>query len=331
MDYDVVTGSTGQVGLELCRALVMAGRPVRAVVLPGDPAAPRLSALGVSVAHADVRDTRGLRAACEGARHLYHLAAIVSTTPRHDPLMWQVNVEGTRHVATLARELAVARMIYFSSIVVFDPAPLDEPLDERRARLAVAGTAPYVASKIVGEQVVREQIDRGLDAVIVHPTVVIGPNETHHLGVVRSVLHPHFARRLPVVFSGGFDAVASSDVVAGAMAAAARGRRGESYILSGQWHTIRDLLRRIQPRSRAPLPRLALPIALARAVVPLAGLAARISRTVPMVTPEDLRQLAGNRRISCAKARAELGYDAVGLDAILHQIHAEWDAARRPG
>lgn len=329
--HSVVTGATGQVGLELCRGLRAAGKSVRAVVLPGDRAAGRLRELGVEVAEADVRDAPALRRALEGATHLYHLAAIVSTTARHDPRMWQVNVEGARNAARAARALGLERMIYFSSIVVFDPDPLDEPLHEGRARLAVAAGSPYVRSKIVGEEVVREEIGRGLDAVIVHPTVVIGPNEVHHVGVVQTLLFNYFSGRLPAVFAGGFDAVAAGDVVDGAMRAAERGRTGESYILGGEQHTLQALLRRASVLCGARVPRVAIPLPLARAGLPLVSAVARITRTRPAFTPEDIRQLDGNPHISTAKARQELGYLPEGLDRALRLVHEEWRRQARSG
>lgn len=331
--HSVVTGATGQVGIELCRGLVAAGKSVRAVVLPGDPAVPRLRELDVEIATADVRDAPALQRAIEGATHLYHLAAIVSTTATHDLRMWQVNVEGARNASRAALRAGVQRMVYFSSIVVFDPAPFHEPLDETRRRLPVAAGSPYVRSKVVGEATVREQLDAGLELVVVHPTVVIGPNETHHVGVVQSLFFAWLSGRLPAVFAGGFDAVAVGDVVDGAMAAAERGRSGESYILGGGDFDLRALLRHAQglvertapPGARRPaLPRVAIPLPLARAGLPVVDGVAWITRRRPAFTHEDLRQLDGNRRIVCSKAARELGYRPQHLDRALTMVYEEW-------
>lgn len=297
---------------------------MRAVVVPGDPVTSTLDALGVETVEADVRDVPALRKALVDAAHLYHLAAIVSTTDRHDPRMWQVNVEGARNVAKLAREQGVQRLIYFSSIVVFEPDPVDRPLDESRPRVAAAGASPYVQSKIVGEQVVREQIEQGLDAVIVHPTVVIGANEVHHAGVVKNLLFRYFDKALPAVFRGGFDAVAARDVVAGAIAAATRGRKGNSYILGGEFHTVRELLQRTRPLCGAPVPRVAIPITLARSGLPMVSMVARVTGQPPAFTPEDLRQLVGCRQISHHKATQELDYRPMGLDVALRDVFEAW-------
>lgn len=324
----VVTGATGQVGLELCRGLRTAGRPVRAVVLPRDPAIARLQANGVEVVVADVRDLAALRASFTGADTIYHLAAMVSTSARHDPRLWQVNVEGPRNAAQAALAVGARRLLYFSSIVVFDPAPFDQPLSETRARLPVSQGSPYVRSKVVGEQVVRAAVARGLDAVIVHPTVVIGPNETHHIGVVQSLLVAYFDRKLPATFRGGFNAVAIGDLVAGAIAAAERGRTGESYILGGAHASLTQILERSRPLCDAPVPKFSIPLGLARSGLPVVNALARLTRSRPAFTHEDLRQLAGNTRISSQKAAQELGYRHDGLDEALRMVHAEWTVGR---
>ncbi len=322
----VVTGATGQVGLELCRTLAADGGSVRAVVLAGDPAAPRLREYGVEVVEGDACDQRSLEEAFAGADTVYHLAAIVSTSARLDPRMWQVNVEGPRNACRAAIAAGVRRLVYFSSIVVFDPAPFHAPLDETRRRLPVTEGSPYVRSKVRGEQIVREYAEGELDAVIVHPTVVIGPNETHHFGVVQSLFFKFFAGKLPAVFAGGFDAVAATDIVAGAIAAAERGRRGESYILGGEWHSLLGLLERARPVCGGRVPKIALPLGLARAGLGAVGAFAKVTGTRPAFTREDLRQLAGNQRISWAKARAELGYSPDSLDRELGRVYEEWRA-----
>jgi len=327
MALDVVTGATGQVGMELTRMLLAAGGQVRAVVVPGDPGAATLRDEGAEVVEADVRDAAALHAAFAGARHVYHLAAIVSTTAKHDLRMWQVNVEGARNAAWAALDQSVERLIYFSSIVVFDQAPLEVPLDERRARLPAAAGSPYVRAKIVGEQVVRSVLAEGLDAVIVHPTVVIGAHETHHVGIVQ-MFFDFFDGKLPAVFGGGFNAVAASDVSAGAIAAAHKGGWGESYILGGQWYSLKELLARAKRVSGARVPKVAIPLVAARLGLPFVQAAAKLTGTRAMYSAEDLRQMDGNPHICCGKAERDLGYRPLGLDAALRRVHRAWLSQR---
>ncbi len=317
----VITGATGQVGLHLIDALAARGRRVRAMVLPTDTG---LAGRDVEIVHGDVRDPASLARAFEGADIVYHLAAVVSTKDDAAPLIDSVNVEGARNAAQAAREAGVRRFVHFSSIVVFDPDPIDRPLDEQRRRLS-AGSA-YTRSKLQGEAAVRAEIARGLDAVILHPTVIVGPHETHHDGIVRNLIAQHFAGKLPAMVDGGFNLVDVLDVVAGALAAEERGRTGESYILGGRWYSVGDLLRVAESLSGRRRPRITIPMWVARAALPLVERGAGAIGAKAPFNKEELVQISGNRRITSDKAARELGYAPRPIDDSLRRIYS-WLAA----
>src|SRR6185503_14934693 len=73
----LVTGGAGAMGRRLVRGLHDAGWPTRALVLPADPHAAQLRALGCEVVEGDVRDRGALDAACRGVQTVYHLAAVI--------------------------------------------------------------------------------------------------------------------------------------------------------------------------------------------------------------------------------------------------------------
>ena len=92
---------------------------------------------------------------------------------RNAELHETVNHLGTQHVAEAARR-AGARMVYVSTINTLGVGTRDRPADEEW----VAGPnvpCPYVLSKQAAERSVREQIELGLDACIVHPGLMFGP------------------------------------------------------------------------------------------------------------------------------------------------------------
>lgn len=318
----VITGASGQVGLHLIDALRARGRRVRAMVLPGDDG---LLGRDVEIARGDVRDPESLARAFEGAEVVYHLAAIVSTKPDASSLIYGVNLDGARNAARAAREAGVRRFVHFSSIVVFDPDPRDRPLDERRPRVRRNGS-PYTLSKVLGEIAVREEIERGLDAVIVHPTVIVGPHEVHHDGIVRNLIAQHYFGKLPALVDGGFNLVDVLDVVEGAIAAEERGRTGESYILGGRWYTISDLLAIAESLSGRRRPRLKIPIWVARAALPIVEIGAGLLNAKPLYNEEELAQVSGNPDIRCDKANRELGYTPRPIDDSLRRIYS-WLAA----
>ncbi|MGF1468751.1 MAG: NAD-dependent epimerase/dehydratase family protein [Sandaracinaceae bacterium] len=320
----VVTGATGQAGRALVDALLSAGRPVRALVLPGDRGLAGVA--GVEVVEGDVTAPADLRAAFAGADSVFHLAAVVSTADRPGPHLEQVNVDGARNAAQAARQAGVRRFVHFSSIAVFDPQPRDQPLDETRPRLPEERAGAYARSKIRGEAAVRREVDLGLHAVVVHPTVIVGPHETHHDGIVRGLIGQHWAGRLPAVTGGAFDLVDVCDVARGAILAEAHGRAGESYLLAGRRYTVRELLEVCAAASGRPLPRLAVSWSVARAALPLVTAAARVTGLRPPYDRESLAQLR-YPPIAWAKAARELGYEPRPIDDAVRRVHRWLDDA----
>ncbi len=319
MTTTVITGATGQVGLHLVDELLARGRHVRAIVLPGDEG---LSGRDVEIVRGNVCDPVSLARAFAGADSVFHQAAIVSTAGEAPPSLFPVNVGGARNAARAAREAGVKRMVHFSSMVVFDPSPIDRPLDETRARATAAGCAPYTRSKLLGEVAVRAEVSRGLDAVIVHPTVIVGPHETHHDGIVQGMIAKHYRGELPALVGGGFNLVDVLDVVAGALLAEEHGRAGESYILGGRQYTVSELAKLAAASSGKRAPRFAVPLGLVRAFVPLVETSARAIGVRPPIHAEDVAQLAGNLDIRSDKAMRELGYSPRPIDDAVRRVHA---------
>lgn len=313
----VITGATGQVGLHLIDALQRKGRRVRAMTLPNDRG---LDGREVEQVHGDVRDPASLRRAFSGAEEVYHLAAVVSTRSDVGRLIWSVNMDGARNAARAAREAGVRRFVHFSSIVVFDPDPRDVPLDEGRRRVSGPAHSPYSLSKVMGERVVREEISKGLDAVVVHPTVVVGPYETHHEGIVQNLIGAHMSGTLPAMIDGGFNLVDAEDVALGAIAAAEKGRTGESYILGGRWYTVEDVLAITESLSGRRRPRMRVPMKVARAALPFVSLGAGLLRAKAPYNREELNQLEGNPDIRSDKAAKELGYAPRPIDDSVRRI-----------
>ncbi len=315
----VVTGASGHVGANLVRALVARGDRVRVLCRQSTAG---FDGLPVEVVRGDVRDLESLRAAFAGAARVYHLAARISLVGDPDGEVEAINVGGAANAARAALEVGVGRLVHVSSIHAFVQRPRDQPLDETRAQVAGPRHPAYDRTKAAGEREVRAQVDRGLDAVIVNPTAVIGPHDLSG-SPMGEVFVRLLRRRMPALVSGGFDWVDSRDVAAGIIAAAERGRTGEGYILSGHWASVRDLARLACEITGVRAPRLTVPRWLAHVGVPFVGLASRARGHAPIYTRESLRALAGNRQIRSAKAAVELGYTARPLRETVEAVYAD--------
>lgn len=305
----LVTGASGHIGGNLVRDLLARGDRVRVLVRRDRRA---IDGLPVEAVSGDVEDRASLAEAARGMEVVFHCAARISIVGDEGGLVHRTNVEGTRNVVGACAAAGVRRLVHFSSIHAFDPHPRFEPLDETRP-LVGDGAAAYDRSKAAGVRVVDEAVARGLDAVIVHPTSVVGPHDYKPSRMGQAVWD--LARgRLPMLIPGGFDWVDVRDVCAGALAAADRGRRGERYLLSGTWTTVAELARRVAVVSGVPAPRLTCPSWLARVGSPFVVGWARLVGGSPLYTSEALDALDSPRDVRHEKASGDLGYAPRPLD-----------------
>lgn len=302
----VITGATGHLGNNLVRALLERGEEVRAVVLPGDPAL-SIAGLPVERVEGDVRDLGALIWAFRHADRVYHLASLITISPGRGELLQQVNVQGTRNVVEACLRSGCGRLTYVSSIHALVEPPhgttIDESLPFDPQRIATE----YGRSKAQAALEVLAGVERGLDAVIVCPTGIVGPYDFQP-SEVGGLLLRVARRRMPAYVRGAYDFVDVRDVVQGLLAAAEKGRRGETYILSGEIVTVRQMMAYVEQAAGVRAPRIGLPAGLARSVAGLAQSYARRSGTRPLFTAESVDILVSNCCISHEKATRELGY-----------------------
>jgi nucleoside-diphosphate-sugar epimerase len=313
----VVTGGSGYVGTNLVLALRAAGRPVRVVDLRR-PA--ELTDPGVTWAQADVRDRSAMRRAVAGADVVYHLAAVISLVGGLRGRVESVNVGGVRSVAEAAREAGVRRLVHCSSVHAFDAgARAGEPLDEECPRALDPRLPAYDRSKAAGEAALREVVARGLDAVVVNPTGVLGPRDDGP-SRIDAGLYALWRRRLPAAVAGGFDWVDVRDIVDGLLAAETRGRTGESYLLPGHRCSVRDLLALAAGIGGVPVPP-SVPMWCLRPVAPLATAVGRRWPHPMLPTADTLHTLRTFPYVDGGKAARELGYRPRPLAETLRDLY----------
>lgn len=319
----VVTGASGHLGINLVQALARNGVPTR--VLVHRNSAP-LEEMDVDIAHGDVLDLDSLRSAFAGAELVYHLAGAISISGDPHGAVRAVNVTGADNVARTALRCGVRRLVHCSSIHAFDmrrQAPITESsprvTDDPRVHRA------YDRSKAEGEKRVREVIDQGLDAVIIHPTGVIGPSDHEPSRMGRFFLRL-YRGTLPGLVAGAFDFVDVRDVANGMIVAADQGRTAESYLLSGHDIEIPELASMAASITGRKPPRLTVPGLVARLGTPLMSAVAAMSRSEPLYTKESLATLREAPKVDSTKAVSELGFAARPIEETVADIY-RWFAA----
>jgi Nucleoside-diphosphate-sugar epimerases len=305
---DLVTGATGHIGNVLVRELRARGRQVRVLVLPGEDLTP-LHGTTVQVMRGNVLDPRSLAAAFEGIETVYHLAGVISIMPGPQPQLQRVNVDGTKNVILAALHCHVRRLVYASSIHALKYAPAGQIVDENLPFDPKNSHGAYDRSKAEASLAVLDACrHRGLDAVLVCPTGVIGPYDFNGSEMGEVVYSASSVFPMSYI-DGAYDFVDVRDVVDGMIAAAQLGRCGQTYILGGNRVTVRGLVQFARSAAnRLPLPSIKVPLFLAKLGAQIMPTYYRWTGKRPALTPYALETLASNSTISHAKAEAELGF-----------------------
>jgi dihydroflavonol-4-reductase len=313
-----VTGASGHMGNNLCRALIEKGFEVKALIHRDGSSLENLKLFRL---HADVLDIASLEKAFADVDAVFHLAGKISIEGDPDGSVMRVNVEGTKNVVEACLRCGVKRLVYFSASHVFQQEPLDEELDERRGFVG-ANAFPYERSKFQAELEVFKGIERGLDAVLVNPTSIIGPYD-YKPSLLGKALIDLYNRRLSSIAPGGFDWVDARDVAHASIMALEKGKKGERYLLSGTWTTAKDLTVIAAEITGKKAPKFTAPVWLAKFALPFSKLYGKLSHSPPLYTKEALKVLLeSNPNIKSRKARKELDYVPRPLNETVKDTYA---------
>ncbi len=299
----LVTGATGLLGNNLVRALLERGVSVRALLRESsDPR--RLAGLDVEIWRGDLLQPETIAPACQGAGLILHAAAEVRIGCSQPDRLHRINVGGTRTLSALARASG-ARLVYVSSSDTARGGTRDHPATEDAAFDPRFAT-PYSISKLEAEQAVLAQVARGLDAVMVRPSFMLGPWDWKPSS---GALLLAVARGLaPLAPRGETSLVDVRDVAAAILAAATRGRRGQVYLLAGTTLSNREafsLFAKVSG-SRAPLGELG-PVSTG-ALNLATALASTVLGREPRCNATALRAARMPRGYCSDLARRELGF-----------------------
>lgn len=305
----IVTGANGHLGSTILRRLEQRNQPVRGLILPTESAADHGC---VRYFHGDVRDRASLEPLFDNPENreliVIHTAGIIDIASENvTPQMYDVNVNGTRNIADLCLEHHVKRLVHVSSVHAIpegdNPLQVLTEVDSFSPDLVTGG---YAKTKAEASQMILDFCKQGLDAVIVHPSGILGPYDASGNHLVQMV-RDYMEGKLPACVEGGYDFVDVRDVADGCLSAAEFGRTGECYILSNRYYSIADVLKMVKIiEGGRVLP--VLPMWLAKAAAPIMGWVSKLRRERPLYTPYSLYTLSSNSRFSHDKATRELHY-----------------------
>ncbi|MDT5297259.1 MAG: hypothetical protein QOG79_501, partial [Mycobacterium sp.] len=234
----LVIGANGYLGSHVTRQLVADGRDVRVMVRPKATTV-GIDDLKVTRFLGDIWDDDVLREAMTGCDVVYYCVVDTRGWLRDPAPLFHTNVDGTRNVLEVAKDVDLKRFVFTSSYVT---------VGRRRGRTATEddvivdrGLTPYVRSRVQAENLVMEYArDHGLPAVAVCISTTYGSGDWGRTPHGATIAGAAFGK-LPFVMSGiQLEAVGIDDAARAMILAADKGRVGERYLISEKMITNAD-------------------------------------------------------------------------------------------
>lgn len=186
-----VTGGTGLLGSHLLLELTSSGSKVKAIkrnqsdldgvkrIFAAYGSSNQTLYNAIEWVDADLLDYYSLTEALHGVTEVYHCAAMVSFHPNDKEQMLKINVEGTSNLVNACLESDVKKFCHVSSIAALGRSENSNSIDESVIWKSSKRNSVYSLSKYGAEREVWRGIAEGLNAVIVNPSVILGPGRWH--------------------------------------------------------------------------------------------------------------------------------------------------------
>ncbi len=319
-----VTGSTGFLGAHLIYNLLSKGKHVRALkreianlllfnrIFSFYQSSPQLLPGKLEWVDGDLSNVGLLdELISDNITEIYHAAAKVSFQPQDKTEMIRTNITGTANLVNAALNKNIRKLCHVSSIAAIGRGENQKPIDETTLWKASRRNSTYAISKYGAEREVWRGIEEGLPAVIINPSVILGPGETNSgTGKMISVV----LKGLKFYSNGCNGFVDVRDVVKIMQQLTESDIHGERFIVSAENHTYREVFTLIANSIGKEPP----PYKANRLMGELAWRGSyalgKLTRTKPLITRETAITARNTYLYSNQKIKEKLNYQFLPLD-----------------
>lgn len=259
----------------------------------------------------DVTDYDSLLEATQGIDEVFHGAAMVSFDPGDKYKMLNTNIRGTANVVNAALENGVRKLAYISSVAALDPVKENQIITEKFFGNFPQRYSNYAESKFKSELEVWRGTEEGLNAVVVNPSIVLGPcipmeGSGSFFKVIRKGIGFY-----PSGMTGFVDVRDLCSILIKLMQ---HDFINERFIVSGENHTYKELFQLIAKQFQTKIPQRELKPFITNIAWRLERIRSRLFLQKPRVTKE-LHQSAHKRvRFSNEKVKKMLDYQFIPLE-----------------
>jgi dihydroflavonol-4-reductase len=209
-----------------------------------------------------ILDRSALQESLAGCERVYHLAANPQLWNRDPRVFERVNRQGTQNVVQAVKQAKVQRLVYTSTESILAPRHHHGPIDENVQTSLDDMIGPYCRSKFLAEGLVAGLAKEGFDAVIVNPTMPIGPYD-RNLTPPGKMIRNFLLGKIKGFMDGTLNYVDVRDAALGHLMAMDKGQPGERYILAGENLSVEQFFIKLAAICTLPAPTMRVPFGVA--------------------------------------------------------------------
>ena len=307
MGIALITGGSGHVGANLVRELSSRGYEIRCIDFDNDHRA--FEEFNVELVKGNITDISTLDNAFKDVEVVFHTAAVISLDRKDKDLIRSVNVGGTENVCEMSLRHGVKKLIHFSSVDAFVREPLEDPLYENRSLVTDPNAVPYDLSKADAQRIVLEYCDNGLNASIIHPSGIFGPNDFKPSLFGQEFINIANGKR-PYSINVGYDYVDVRDLCKTSVNCIDKGEIKQNYIVGGNYMDFVYMSEVMSEILNKKLIRSTLPFGFIYMSLPGSYISSLIKKTPRAITMDSIHTIkVQNKNIPSSLSREKLNHN----------------------
>lgn len=339
--YFVVTGAGGFLGSEICRQLLKRkfssnlcdNFEIKALCF--DEKDSLNVPEGIQIYYGNILNKSDFdQLFCdEGVYYFIHCAGKISVKKK-DEAVYKTNYLGTKNVIEACQRHNAKRLVYVSSVEALNPylnnkngnKTLTSSDNDTFSKLLNQGilsepdsyhvhtcNSEYSRSKCLATKAVLDASNEDLDSVVCMPSCIIGPGDKNG-GFISTMFTTYIKTHLPCSIKGGYDFVDVRDVASGVINACFKGKRGNIYLLSGNFSSVTDAFNVMANHLGRKKINISLPGQLLYLASPFVSFFAFLQKKEPILNAYAINLLVSDIHYSNEKAKKELGYEVMPFE-----------------
>ncbi len=336
---NLVIGGTGLVGSHLILELLTRGESVR-VFLRSEKSKKQILQTfqyystkaqelfdSLEWIEGNMMDYTSIQNALEGISRVYHCAAMVSFSPGDRDLLLRNNVDGTANVVNACLKKKGIKLCFVSSIAALGHSEDSEEVTEAHSWKPTIKRSIYSVSKFKSEMEVWRGIEEGLEAIIVNPSVIIGPGNWNNSS---SAFFPLIYKGLKFYTNGVTGFVDVRDVVRIMVQLMNSPVKNDRFIVSAKNSSFKDLFHLIARKLNVAPPKYEATPLLLNIASRLDGLKSAITSSPRKISDDTISAAISKNKYSNKKIKELLGFefrpfDETVNDCAKYYLNSKWN------